>query len=119
MAIVINEVIEVIISENLDLGFANVTPKGLKFNGICYTNSIMLQLGWFEKSYRSGEWRTPIFYDATDESQIFVILSYQLDPAIKINIDEKNIDSEIREIYFEAVKVLKSRLIKHRRDQST
>lgn len=100
--------------ENLNSSIAYVTSKGLKFNKIFYTNSLMLQQGWFEKAGNNGEWKVPVLFDAYDTSTLYLMHPYQVTQAYEISLCEQKINPEIQAIYYEALQALKNRIIQKR-----
>ncbi|SDH96073.1 Mu transposase, C-terminal [Paenibacillus typhae] len=106
----INEVMEVQITERLEVSVAYITAKGIKFNDLYYTNGKMIQLGWFERALKKGEWKVPIIYDPIDVSEIYILHLYQVINASAISLSDYKINSDIQKLYFEAVQLLKTRL---------
>lgn len=48
------------ITERLEVSVAYITAKGIKFNDLYYTNGKMIQLGWFERALKKGEWKVNV-----------------------------------------------------------
>ena len=111
MATLYSEVIGLENTENsLTLGFASVTPSGLKFENVFYTNGMMIKYGWFELAQRDEGWQIPILYDSKDLSRIMLLDIDSTRSAFQIEDASQKIDSEMRELYFSAIASLKVQL---------
>ncbi|WP_169744579.1 hypothetical protein [Paenibacillus stellifer] len=111
MATLYSEVIGLENTENsLTLGFALVTPSGLKFENVFYTNGMMIKHGWFELAQREEGWQIPILYDSKDLTRIMLLDIDSTKGAFQIEDASQKIDSEMRELYFSAIASLKVQL---------
>ncbi|OAB30292.1 hypothetical protein PMSD_21180 [Paenibacillus macquariensis subsp. defensor] len=99
---------------SLSLGLAAVTPSGLKFEDLFYSNAKMIKYGWFEIAKKGEEWQIPILYDSNDLSSILLIDIDSITCAIPIEDVSKKVDPEMIEFYFSAIESLKNRLRNNR-----
>ncbi|BFT72314.1 hypothetical protein [Paenibacillus sp. P36] len=92
-------------NELLHLDIAQVTPKGLFFEGKTYTNSNMIKKKWFEHALREGTWQIPILFlrPNLDFLLIFDSGTYVIATPVEINQSPP----EIINIYQEKLRALK------------
>lgn len=93
--------------DQLQLAFAQVTSKGLHFDGNIYTNATMVKKKWFEQAEREGTWQIPIlFWRSNQESLIiFDSGSYVVATAVDNNFGPR----ETIETYHEQLRALKEK----------
>jgi hypothetical protein len=99
---------------NIRCGVANVTNRGLLFEGKHYSSMNMIKHRWFSIAESNGGWQIPVLYDTKDLHHL-ILLDFE-QPEIALTIENNTpIDPKMVELYQEAIRNLKALLSVHRK----
>ena len=99
---------------DIKCGLAYVTPKGLLFNGLYYSNAEMIKMRWFSLAESHGNWHVPVLYDVFESRHVILLDFDQFKIASTID-NEQEIDPIIIDSYQKAIRNLKLLLSMNRK----
>jgi hypothetical protein len=106
LLITIIEVIEMK-DNKIQIGSATVTPKGLSFGNMLFTNQAMIKSRWFEHSERYGCWQVPVLYSEEFPNKLFLFQSIEVATAVEYS---PRFSHDEMEAYFQVILKLKALL---------
>ena len=99
--------------QDLRLGLASVTCRGIVFAGITYSNAKLIKRRWFEAADKNGEWIIPVLYDPHNRDHFVIYDCEGIELASSVK-EMDQLDIEVVQAYYDAINALKLKWFKHK-----